>query len=101
MLSVFNRLAVTNILIKEQADGHRITQFDLIELKAEEIVKEVVDSSNFANQEMQKQTHLFSASMLQKFTECHQNLLDNQEEAVKFAQQFIDMCNAGHQVGVN
>ena len=101
MLSVFNRLAVINILIKEQADGTRKSQFDAVDIDAKQIVKEVVDSSNFANAAMQKETHLFSASMLQKFTECHQNLLDNQEEAVTFAQQFIDMCNAGHQVGVN
>lgn len=101
MLSVFNRLAVINILIKEQADGTRKSQFAAVDVNAEEIVKEVIASSDAANKMMQKLKHVMGESSLQLFEECHQNLLDNQEEAVKFAQQFIDMCNTGFKVGVN
>lgn len=101
MLSVFNRLAVINILIKEQADGTRKNQFDAVDVNAEKIVREVVESSDIANKMMQKMKDIMGEASLKLFEECHQNLLDNQEEAVKFAQQFIDMCNAGHQVGVN
>mgnify|MGYP003437955120 FL=1 len=101
MLSVFNRLAVINILIKEQADGTRKSQFDAVDLDAKQIVKEVVESSDVANKMMQKMKDIMGEASMQLFAECHQNLLDNQEEAVKFVQQFIDMCNAGFEVGVN